>query len=196
MMWLGQLPAADQRLLVRLPYRVGLFVSSADTTGGLVAEMEERQALRVLLTAYVQDTLKSQQIQVLMNETIAQQNDWPQWGENLNAVPNECAQALTILSPILTAKELNAFKGNLIEVALTVAMAFREVGSNVSLLSRARIYLRLWRDRWQAFIGGQAMSAQDEILNVSAAEQQALQALATALERDIRLGGRILKGAA
>ncbi len=195
-MWLGQLPAEDQRLLVRLPYRVGLFISAADTTGGLVADMEERQALRVLLTAYVQDTLKSQQVQALMDATIGQQADWPQWGTDLTTVPNECVQALTILSPILTAKELNAFKGNLIEVALTVAMAFREVDADASLLVRMRIYMRLWRDRWQAFISGQAMSAQDEILNVSAAEQQALQSLAKALERDIRLGGRILKGAA
>ncbi len=195
-MWLGQLSADDQRLLVRLPYRVGLFISVADTTGGLVADMEERQALRVLLTAYVQDTLKSQQIQVLMEETIAQQGDWPQWGEGLDAVPAECMQAITILSPILNTKGLGAFKGNLIEIALTVAMAFREVDSGASTAERLRIYMGLWRDRWQAFIAGKAMSAQDEVLNISAAEQQALRALAKALERDIRLGGRTLKGAA
>ncbi|MES2728623.1 MAG: hypothetical protein V4621_00810 [Pseudomonadota bacterium] len=195
-MWLGQLPPDDQRLLVRLPYRVGLFLSAADTTGGLVADMEERQALRVLLTAYVQDTLKSQQIQILMEETIAQQSDWPHWGDEISAVPSECVQAITLLSPILNAKDLSAFKANLIEIALTVALAYREIDKATHGLTRMNIYLHLWLDRWRAFIAGDAISAQDEILNVSAAERQALQLLAQSLERDIRLGGRTLKGAA
>lgn len=193
--WLAQLSPDQQKLLVRLPYRVGAFVSSSDSTGGMEADVQEKLALRTLLTAYVQDTLKSPQVQALMEATIQHQPEWPQWLEGLETVPAECREAIDLLSEFMHPKELGAFKSNLIEIAITVALAFREIDVTAVGVQKLSIYGRLWLERWQAFIQGRAMTGQDEILNVSAAEKAALQQIGRALDRDVEIGGTVLSAA-
>lgn len=191
--WLDQFNPEQQQLLVRLPYRVGAFISNADSTGGMEADVQEKLALRTLLTAYVQDTLKSPQIQVLMEATIARQNEWPQWVDALEGVPGECAEVLALLGEFMHPKELGAFKSNLIEIAITVALAFREIDVTADKIEKISIYSRLWIERWSAFIKGRSLTAQDEILNVSASEKKALLEIGRALDRDVQIAGTVLR---
>jgi hypothetical protein len=194
MMWLERFTPDQRRLLVRLPYRVGAYISSSDNTGGMAADVQEKMALRTLLTAFVQDTLKSQEIQELMEETITKQSEWPQWVDDLDNVPDECRQIVDLLNDCLSAKEIGAFKSNLIEIALTVAMAFREVDVTASNVEKLKVYSNLWIERWRAFVGGKALIGSDEVLNVSAAEKAALVKLGHALQRDIRIAGHSVNG--
>lgn len=193
-MWLERFTEEQRRLLVRLPYRVGAYISSSDNTGGMAADVQEKLALRTLLTAFVQDTLKSQEIQELMEETIRLQSQWPQWIENLDQVPDECRQIIALLADCLSAKEIGAFKSNLIEIALTVAMAFREVDVTANNVEKLKVYSNLWLERWRAFVGGKALIGSDEVLNVSEAERGALIKLGEALQRDIRIAGHSITG--
>ncbi len=173
----------DQRqLLVALPYRVGLWVSSSDSSGGDDADRAEMAALTTIVTGFAEDFLKSEFVQRLMEETVACQADWEKWNGNIDEVPAECTRAIDILSEMLDRKELTSFKLTLMEIAHSVAMAYREEDMVGGLASRLQVYSRIVLNRLQAILNRRKVRTVEELLNVSAAEQAAIDRLARALE--------------
>ncbi|HEY8189923.1 MAG TPA: hypothetical protein VIF12_04515 [Micavibrio sp.] len=175
----------DQRnLLVALPYRVGLWVSSSDTTGGDDADKAEMIALSSIVTSYAEDYLKSEFVQALMEEMISRSAEWSQWGRNLDEVAGECIRAVSMISERLDRKDAMSFKYNLMEIATSVAMAYRELDHNQSFLFKLRVYSRVMIDRKRAKQGGRITGTLTEMMNISAAEQAALDSLSRALGLD------------
>lgn len=173
----------DQRnLLVALPYRVGLWISSSDTSGGEEADAAELQALATIVTGFGEDFLKSEFVQRLMEETLAQQDMWPAWDHNLDEVPAECTRAVDILAEALDRKELASFKLTLMEIATAVAMAYREIEDTGDIALRMRIFIRVLMDRIQAAMAHRPARTMDELMNISESEQSAIDRLATALD--------------
>jgi hypothetical protein len=175
----------DQRnLLVALPYRVGLWVSSSDTTGGDDADKAEMIALSSIVTSYAEDYLKSEFVQALMEEMISRSAEWPEWGRNLDEVAGECIRAVSMISERLDRKDVMSFKYNLMEIATSVAMAYRELDHNQSFLFKLRVYSRVMIDRKRAKQGGRITGTLSEMMNISAAEQAVLDSLSRALGLD------------
>lgn len=145
---LSQLTPRDEALLVSLPYRVGLFVSYADTTGGWDAQEQEMQSLTNILREFTEDYCKSEFAQKVLLETMRQRQNWPVWSQKIENVPREAQQIMSVLKPMFYEKQLSSFREVLIDIALSVAMAFREeseerqnkpslVDGLLSLISRA-----------------------------------------------------------
>ena len=177
----------DQKaLLVALPYRTGLWLSLCDNTGGDDADEAEMQALHDIVTGFAQDFLKSEFDQALMEQTIAQKADWPEWHRDIDNLPNECRDAVGLLAERLDRKEFVAFKRNLMEIATDVALAYREHDDN-SLSGRVSIYSRLVSEKVRSMMTGKPPRTLDEILNISEAEQEALDQLADALDIEGRV---------
>jgi hypothetical protein len=173
----------DQRqLLIALPYRVGLWVSSSDSSGGNEADEAEMTALTTIVTGFAEDFLKSEFVQRLMEETVAHRADWDKWVENIDEVPAECTRAVDMLSEILDRKELASFKFTMMEIANSVAMAYREAGEENGLGFRLQVYSRLLMEKLQAMLGKRKARTVDELLNISESEQAAIDRLARALE--------------
>lgn len=179
---LDQFSEDQRKMLIALPYRVGLWVSSSDSSGGDDADEAEQIALQTIVQGFAEDFLKSEFVQRLMEQTVAHRSEWPQWGAHLDEVPAECSRAIELLLEDIDRKELTSFKLTLMEIATAVAMAYREIDTQGNLAIRMRVMAHVMKDRMQAMIGRRKAKTLDELLNISEYEQDALHRLAEALD--------------
>lgn len=126
MSFLETLPSEKRDLLVRLPYRVGYWVSQSDKIGGAEADALEMQALENIIDGFTRDVFGSETVQYIMMETLDQKRHWYDWQYDLELVLPECRDAVALLAKIVDEKELNSFKLRLMEIGEAVALAFRE----------------------------------------------------------------------
>ncbi len=172
----------DQRnLLVSLPYRVGLYVSESDQSGGDDSDEAEMRALESIITAYSQEVFGSETVQYVISETVNRKAEWDIWGENLDTIESQCHQAVDILSSAVDDKEVSSFKRHLIEIGESVALAFREYGDSTPMLDKIRIYMYYMKSRKEAVSKGIIPMEWDQFINISLDERKALQRLAQAL---------------
>jgi|TARA_R110002126_G_scaffold13118_1_gene55829 hypothetical protein len=167
-------------LLVRMPYRVGYWVSQSDTTGGEESEERELQALSAIVRGYSEDFCKSELVQRIMEMTVAKQDEWPEWQENLDAVPNECRQLIGKLRDELPPREMDAMRQNLYEIGLSVALAFREMDMDGEMTDLQRLWIAL-RERIYAWREGRDPRNGVYLYNISGEEYMALKQLADVL---------------
>jgi hypothetical protein len=122
----SQLSPADEELLISLPYRIGLYVSHADITGGWDAQESEIQSLTEILRDYSNDFCKTEFSQKILMDCLAMRGKWPGWSQEVESVPAQSDRAMALLQPMMSEKELSGFCEVLGDIALAVAMAFRE----------------------------------------------------------------------
>lgn len=176
----------DQRaLLISLPCRVGLMVSVSDDSGGDQSVAWEMQALEGIVTGFSEDFLKSEFVEELMRATLAQRGQWEAWSENLEAVPAECAQALEAAQEQLAVKDVLSLRQTLMEIAVAVAVAYRESGEARALPGQVSLYGRYFWDSLLARLTGRKTLSMGDTLNISAAERAALQSLSAVLRIDL-----------
>jgi hypothetical protein len=126
----SQLSPADEELLISLPYRIGLYVSHADVTGGWDAQESEIQSLTDILRDYSNDFCKTEFSQKVFMDCLAMRGKWPVWSQDAESVPAQVDRAMRILQPMMSEKELAGFCEVLGDTALAVAMAFREAADS------------------------------------------------------------------
>lgn len=190
MAYLQNFTTEQRELLVSLPYRTGLWVSESDEGGGEDSSTSEMQVLEGLITGYAEDFLKSEFVEELLRETLAQKSRWPAWSSDLAQVPGQCREAVKIVSERLEARDVLSFRQNLMEIAVTVAMAYREEGEGpdkISVFSG-----QYWNRLFSRLKGESAPSDGSE--NISRAERRVLMELSNALQVDFN--GNPLKNAA
>jgi hypothetical protein len=170
---MATLPSDEDRAkMIALPYRIGLFISHADTTGGWTAQETEMQTLTTILRSYAEDFCKSAFVQGLLLQTLACREQWPRWGQGLDNLPGECVAAMYDLRGVLDGKELKFFQTQMMDIAFAVAQAFRENRENTG--HKASWFERLLKKERKAYHQ-----------NVSKPEREALGRLADALDYDI-----------
>lgn len=167
---LEQFPADIYQTLIALPYRVGLFVSASDSTGGPASEAKELAALENVVTFYVEDTLKSEFAQSIMLVTLQHKAYWKDWGSDIKSVPNECRDMMAYLEDRVESRNVLAFKGNLLEIAMAVALAYRETESETGFFAKIK---RLFSP-----IKIETVHSNNSHLNISVAEKAAINELA------------------
>ncbi len=166
MTFLSSLTSDQLQTVIRLPYRVGLWVSRSDLSGGTDSDREEIQAITNIIYGFAEDMFGAETVQHIISATIRQKHEWSRWEENLENVPAECTQALGIVRSVTGDKDAAAFRNHLMEIATAVAMAFRE-GPPDSLVDKI---IRLLPGR------------KNDYANISRAESRALGTLSKALE--------------
>ncbi|MFA7276571.1 MAG: hypothetical protein WC043_07205 [Pseudobdellovibrionaceae bacterium] len=171
--------APDVRsLIVRLPFRVGHFLSESDNSGGGDAAEAEAEALRNIVTFYVEDSVKGIFAHEVMTETLNQKPKWDSWKDDIAKVPDECAQLTSLLAGIIEEKEVVAFKHNLLEVALVVAQAYQEIDDIPTPIEKFKTLVASIPRRVDAFLSGESYIINQASLNISELERQALITLA------------------
>ncbi len=178
MSFLEKLTETQHQTIIRLPYRIGLWVSQSDTSGGSDADDREKQALSNILHGFAEDVFGSETIQHIISATIRQKSEWSGWGINLELVPDDCRIAIEVLREHGDEKDANAFKRQLMEIAEAVALAFRE-HEQVSVFAAFGMYVSYM------FSGSKKAGRKrtfDEFLNISASERKTLSAISDALE--------------
>ena len=171
----SQLSPADEELIISIPYRIGLYVSHADVTGGWDAQDSEIQSLTGILRDYSNDFCKTELSQKVLMDCLAARAKWPSWSHKVDEVPSQISHIVTMLETMLSEKELRGFFDVLIDIGLAVAMAFRE-GSGEEEGERPLVREILARI-------GTALTEQDPLshINISESERSALKKLTRAM---------------
>ena len=182
MSFLDQLSVDQRTLLVSLPYRVGLFISQSDETGGDDSDEAEMAALSSIITAYSQEVFGAETVQYVISETVSRKSEWEEWSKNLDIIESQCHQAIDILSEQVDVKEVSAFKNHLIEIGESVALAFREYGESTPLMDKIRVYLFYRKGKKHAAKIGMPYKDWEQFINISLDERKALRVIATALD--------------
>lgn len=183
-MVLEQLTDNQRHRLVSLPYRAGLFVSVSDQSGGDQASDNEIRALENLIYGFSDGVFGSELVQNVMSETIKLKHEWKNWHENLDSVPEECRDALTILSSHVDQKERMAYARRIMALGEAVALAFREDIDAQSGFGRVKAYLRYMKTMRLAKSKNLPTKTFDNFLSISADEYDALMKMANAMNVD------------
>ncbi len=179
---LGNLSDRDKRILISLPYRVGMYVSQSDTSGGDEAQGREAQTLHNILVEIEQDFCKSEIMQKILIETVANKEQWSSWGRKLEDVPDECAHAADLLVGLVEQQsDLMSVKETLIDIGVAVAMAFRESGNTYPTESPLSEAIKNVRNALGRYIPSLRVDERFMHLNISKAERAALIQLHNAL---------------
>lgn len=180
------LSPSDRELLVRLPWRVGKWVSDSDSDGGDEASAAEESALSGIIVGFVEDSCKGEIIQKLMEETVLRREEWPSWSSGLESVPEECRVAVDTLSEILSPRDLASFKANMIEIGFAVASAWDEGEERARAGAMADFFSgmaeSLARSGVWPFSGRTPSLDFRDMHGISASERAALNRLAQSLE--------------
>jgi len=116
----------------------------------------------------------------VISETVKSQDSWEKWENNIGDIAGDCRRAVEILEKTVDEKEVSAFKQHIMEIAESVALAFREVGE-LSFFENLKMKLEFMRFEYLARKEGVSCKSFGEFLNVSKDERKALEMLARAL---------------
>ncbi len=175
-------------LLASLPFRVGLWVSESDSTGGHQADESEKKALENIIAGFSEDFCKSEFVDALMRETVNRRQSWKNWEKKMDAVPEDCRRAVDMLAARMEKREVTFFKHNLMDIAMTVAMAYCEFNDFDTPQGKMKAYGRYFLHRLKAFVTRRQPLSMTEIVNISHEERLALSALGQALRPDVKEG--------
>ncbi len=178
---LERLTDDQKKIIVSLPYRVGLWVSKSDTSGGKEAQQRELDALSGIIHGFAEQVFGAEEIQYIISETLHQKDQWPEWGKNISGVLTDCEFAVDVMRSHLGEKEVAAFRNYLIEIGEAVALAFREYEEMNSLFARLKAYIGFKLSKMRATRMRMKTMGFQEYLNISPQERRALDALANAL---------------
>ena len=170
--------------LVKLPYRAGLYVSASDESGGEAASQNELRALENLIYGFADGVFGSELVQHVMAETIKRKHEWKSWHDDLEKVPHECEDALSILSSHVDYKERESYAQRIIALGEAVALAFREDVDSQAGFGRFKAYLRYLKMVKQAKAKKLPVKSFDDFLSISSQERDALLKLGSALRVD------------
>lgn len=184
MAFLKEFNRDEHDMLVSLPYRVGLWVSSSDATGGTDSDSQEVQALERAINGIVQGMFESAFVHEVMGETFLRKDEWRVWGANVQTVPTDCVAAIKFMQGRLPARDIDAYRHILMQIGLDVARAFREYDKSEPLFYRMIRGISIAVDRLFGIMHGEKYVSED-LLNISYEEDVALNELAKALRGEV-----------
>lgn len=180
MAFLEQFSEDQRNRLVSIPYRAGVWVSMADDDGGVSADAKELEALEKIIDKKASSMFESAFVHEVMVETCTRRNDWKDWAKNPDTVLGECEEIITLLSEKLAERDVNAYRQNVMYVAVEVAKAFREFDIKAPFWTRAWATARMCLDKLVGFVRKEAYES-ESLLNISYAEDIALSKLSQSL---------------
>lgn len=173
----------QKRLIVQLPYRVGLYVSEADQSGGSDANELEKQTLSNIVHGFAEDVMGAESIQHIISTTVALKEQWPEWGEALQDVPKECREAVAVMNEHVSDKDSRAFAVQLFEIGEAVALAFKE-HEDGNFIDDLKLKIEYYKYKLASKKSTLREKSFEEYKSISSEERQALENIAFGLGLD------------
>jgi len=178
---LSDFSASELELLVSLPYKVGVFVSHADDEDGELDDDKEMGALEACIKAIAALHADKPLTADIMRQSLSMRMDWPRWAAQSFHVPDEARRAMALMQAKASETEQKNYASALIEIATTVAQAYGEFGEFDDDDTSGSVFGGLV----SKISGALSSLTSDDAahpMNVSAAEDTALEALRGALK--------------
>jgi hypothetical protein len=179
MTFLNRLTPEQKDTLISLPYRVGLWVSQADASGGTESDAREQQALSAILHGFAEEMFGSETMQHIISGTLAAKDRWPAWAERVDNVPRDCEFAMDLIVEFADAKDAAVFRNHLMEIGEAIALAFRE-DTQASFVQTIKDFIAFTLSAPKTKSAGSRRTF-SEFLRISPSERKALITIAQAL---------------
>jgi hypothetical protein len=184
MAYLEQFSKEERDILISLPYRVGVWVSSRDQTGDNESDEIEMQTLENIIGSHAHGMFETALVHEIMSVAYSQPGLWPHWAKKTETVLDECHKALEIIAAKSSGddadKEVSAYKKILMQIAFEVARSYNEFDDESSGFEKFMAHIRIMIDNLIGKIRREKY-ASEELLNISLDEDIALSELAKAL---------------
>ena len=180
MSFLDLLTINQKDVVVSLPYRVGLWISRSDETGGSEADAQELQVLSNIIHGFAEEVFGSETVQHIMSEAVNREAEWGEWSKSVSSVLAECADAVDILEEFTDYKDVTAFQTMMMEIGEAVALAFSEY-EHAGMVDRIWLKVSFFVKNLGARMRKQPVKSLEEFLSISRRERKALDELAAAL---------------
>ncbi len=167
-------------LLIGLFYRVGVWMSHTDDEAGDIDDALEMKALERVILSIAKCHDDSAFVQDVARQCVMNKEKWPNWAGHSFDILADCEKAAVILSETVNKKDAADYKETLLHIAETVAAAYGEFG--MTMAQDDNILGAFLNKVTRKFGGG--TSADDDFMNISPAEQRALERLRVALHLD------------
>lgn len=183
MAFLEQFADDDRTMIVSLPYRVGLWLSTVDNTGGRGSQSQELDSLEKIIGNPRPGMFRSAFVHEVMGEVVARKKEWPRWAEQTENVLSDCRRVQLVLNGKVTPRDGDAYRENLVLIGSEVAAAFREADMQQPLFAKIGTRIRLSVDKLVGSLRGEVYES-ERLLSISLEEDMALSQLAAALRGD------------
>lgn len=118
--------ATEKDLVIKLPYRVGLWLCRADEKIGFFDEEIERGRLRAVIERVAKRHETSRFVRNTLANTLSHEDQWPEWAAGLDSVLSDCKTGLQMVKAQGTEEDLKTYRVVLMQTAVCVAEAFQE----------------------------------------------------------------------
>lgn len=173
---LSAFTSEDAELIVSLPYRVGVSISHTEDEEGEADDEQEMEALEACINQIARIHEGSPFVSEVAAQILRSKDQWGKWSQATFNIAPECERAARILKPVVSAQELKSYKKMLLEVATAVAQAYGEFGAAPE---KKGFFGRVM----EKVMGSFANDDKNHPMNVSAAEDTAINAIRAALAR-------------
>jgi len=116
----------ESDLIIKLPYRVGLWVSRADDPPGIVDDKLERAKLKEVITKVAKYHESSAFVRTTLAKTLQQTDKWTEWSAGIDSILADCEQGLDIFVAQGREDDMKVYRAVLMQTAICVAEAFQE----------------------------------------------------------------------
>lgn len=120
------MPAIEKDLIIKLPYRVGLWISRADDKIGFFDEEVERGRLEAVIERVAKHHETSSFVRNVLANTLKQSDKWPEWAAELDTILADCKAGLKIVTAQSSEEDSKIYRVVLMQTAVCVAEAFQE----------------------------------------------------------------------
>ena len=163
-------------LVVSLPYKVGMWISYADDQDGEGDDAREQKTLAACLRQFARLSADKPFLSEIMQECLRREDEWAGWADESFSVLEDIKKAVPVLRQKATVDEIKALKRALMEIGTAVAQAFGEFGAFDEAEREGFFSKVIGR------LSGLADSDAGHPMNVSAAEDSALEKLRAVLQ--------------
>ena len=168
---LSDMEPEDRGLIIGLLYRAGVWMSHAEDEGGDEDDSRESKALEKIISGLATNKNAPPFVREIARETLNHKKHWPVWEEHSFDILADCEKAVAVLKRTVSKSDAKGYVIAVRKVAKAVAGAHGEFGEGLPQDSVM--------DKIKGFLGGQHKV--EDFMNVSPAEEEALQRLAVAL---------------
>ena len=175
---LNEMQPEDRGLLIGLPYRVGVWISHADDEEGEADDIKEMKALEHIIKSIAHVHEESAFVQEVAQQTLAKKEQWEIWANHSFDILADCEKAITVLKSNVNDNDLKDYRSTLLKIAETVAAAYGEYGMGAEEEGALSGFLGKVVGKFKG------EEQESDFMNISPAEDAALQRLKTALAQD------------
>ena len=169
----------DFELIVSLPFKAGVFVSHAEDEDGEVDDEREMDALESCMKVFAGSKQDKPFVADVMRQVLVMKDKWPIWSAQSFNAPEDAERTVALLEASINEKSVKNYRAAVMEIATAVAQAYGEFGEFEDEPSGG-----LFSGLMNKISDGLSKLSSDDAnhpMNISAAEDSALEALRLAL---------------